>query len=623
MNGPSHSRQMTQECAHEPERRLPGACEVIFMPRTFESYFTYERIVTAIARKRIAASRKTRRDIFFRTASDSSATRKLPELYGLMPPRQHWPRPPKLQRDHGDPSQAHIKSLARYASRVSLDPATRFQWAIELRGFVNAIRHRALNWADGEPYTSIRLKIKPKKGREFRERCRVLSVFSLEDSIISSCFAAYLRDTINPHLEAEALAFRAPIDGRLPVHHDAVPLIEEFRKRSKSSPIWVAECDIKGFYDSIAHASVIAELNRLGQQHNIKFDTRFNAFVRSFLSCNSYTSHTLPLAKSILMERFGVEKPNLHDPIVELAEIDVHSGGEHGIPQGSALSCVLANVILDRADKDVKSDLNGAGLYIRYCDDIIILTTSAKLCNKALQTYLRVLRELKLPYHRPVNIPKYGRAFWKSKSKNPYEWRNGSGDASPWLGYVGYQIRRDGEIRARKDSIIKESVKHRTSISQIFKYLLPRLRKPNLASIPETMSFRTLVHLISFGVGSPSSKFSGPQPDSASWSQGFLALFNTLRDPAIRGLDASRNRALQAQTRHINYLENRQLISQQPSERLRRDIKTKFMGRPFSYAAQFTKFTTESDVLNRTKHILTLRAFRRDIQRILKSPPRN
>jgi hypothetical protein len=55
------------------------------------------------------------------------------------------------------------------------------------------------------------------------------------------------------------------------------------------------------------------------------------------------------------------------------------------VPQGGAHSCLIANLILDLADKEVCLSLQssqGDSVYLRYCDDIIIFCEENRLCVK-------------------------------------------------------------------------------------------------------------------------------------------------------------------------------------------------------------------------------------------------
>ncbi len=40
--------------------------------------------------------------------------------------------------------------------------------------------------------------------------------------------------------------------------------------------------------------------------------------------------------------------------------------------------------------------------------------------------------------------------FWEGKSKGPYCWGRIENNSCPWIGFVGYEINYQGEIRVRK-----------------------------------------------------------------------------------------------------------------------------------------------------------------------------
>ena len=82
-----------------------------------------------------------------------------------------------------------------------------------------------------------------------------------------------------------------------------------------------------------------------------------------------------------------------------------------GIPQGSAISCVVANVLLDSVDRT----LDKAGrdhLYVRYCDDMVLIHPTRAICENLFQKYIEGVKSLKLPVHSPQPFETYNRKFW-------------------------------------------------------------------------------------------------------------------------------------------------------------------------------------------------------------------
>lgn len=80
------------------------------------------------------------------------------------------------------------------------------------------------------------------------------------------------------------------------------------------------------------------------------------------------------------------------------AELDLFPTGDNGVPQGSALSALCANIILEEFDHA----LNGRGVTtFRYLDDFVILASSRKAVEKAWSNALRILSGLGLEAHDP------------------------------------------------------------------------------------------------------------------------------------------------------------------------------------------------------------------------------
>ena len=46
--------------------------------------------------------------------------------------------------------------------------------------------------------------------------------------------------------------------------------------------------------------------------------------------------------------------------------------------------------------------------------------------------------------------------YWDEKTKAPFRWGRGEGNAAEWIGFVGYEISCDGYIRLRKSTLKKQ-----------------------------------------------------------------------------------------------------------------------------------------------------------------------
>jgi hypothetical protein len=197
---------------------------------------------------------------------------------------------------------------------------------------------------------------------------------------------------------------------------------------------------------------------------DLTLDPRAEHIFRAYLQCYTFPRNVLEETTPLLRQ----EHANGEFPWPEDALHKHHANprsGAIGVPQGGALSCIIANLVLDLADKRIRAvqeQFPDQIQYFRYCDDMILLARRESHCQEAFQAYLNALDELKLPYHEPKSVETYNKRFWNEKSKNPYCWtgRKGSG-CVPWVQFVGYQVRYDGLVRIKKKSLEKQILKLR------------------------------------------------------------------------------------------------------------------------------------------------------------------
>lgn len=187
------------------------------------------------------------------------------------------------------------------------------------------------------------------------------------------------------------------------------------------------------------------------------------------------------------------------------------------------------------------------------------------------------------------------RRFWDAKSKIPYPWKTDRRPGITWIGFLGYQMKRDGTLRVRRSSIEKEVAKQRLAVDDIIRRIdraRSRAHKAKRAHRVPTLRrirYAAMMHLVSIGVGYPSDRLVWPAPNSVCWASGFRLLRDGKTDlTLLRALDRGRGIALRALTSRLDSLmalpgvEARSKGSEhRPRFVLKRD------GRPLSYYSQF------------------------------------
>lgn len=141
--------------------------------------------------------------------------------------------------------------------------------------------------------------------------------------------------------------------------HDAVRQASAYIVSGKK---WVADIDLKGFFDEVDHDKLMALVGARAR------DKRLLKLIGNYLR-----------APMVMADGQRCKRSK-------------------GTPQGGPLSPLLANIYLDVLDKE----LEGRGLsFVRYADDIAIFTSSPRAAQRVLESViLWIEKNLKVPVNR-------------------------------------------------------------------------------------------------------------------------------------------------------------------------------------------------------------------------------
>lgn len=562
------------------------------------SVATDRRILSLLVRARMSVRRQRRDNSFYhRLAANGRNPRAAveAELVELFPPRREWPTPGqsarrRAERNGTDPVNGVLVDWL--VSQFGKPSAAAPPWLKRLRRMVGAIRERLRSWqpdsklAPPQIYALLKSRAVV-SGQPDSFRC--LAVYGLADRIVISIAARYFRQLTDEAMHPGSLAFRTTIPPL--THHDAVERLLHFRGDNELSEKWVAEVDIRGFFDVVSHGVARRAVERLLSRSPLgtQVDSRAMWILDAYLESYAFNmgGQSAALVQARRQQRVGhdVQVPWPADPLTALG-VDIERE-RVGIPQGGALSCFLANAILDFADWQVDATAGGddaKALYLRYCDDIVCVATSQKKCQAMMDAYAKALVDLQLPAHAPLVFDRpYEKSkerlpggFWKGKSKAPYRWAEpGQAGSVPWCSFVGYQLRFDGVLRIRPSSVKKEVDKHHEILSQVKRFI----NRHGQVLSRRRILYRVRQRLRAIAVGSGTVR-KGRTPPPFSWAQGFhlvgrhASLVNQLRE-----LDRHRVASIGKLRRRLERHGKRKKAkdSEKP------DV-LKFEGFPFSYA---------------------------------------
>ena len=193
---------------------------------------------------------------------------------------------------------------------------------------------------------------------------RPLSIPTVRDRVVQTAATMVLTPVLDPEFEEVSYAYRP---GRSV--DQAVQRILALRDRGYH---WVLDADIQRYFDEIPHHKLLECLQQYVQ------DERVLTLVQQWLMVEVQDQG----------ERFRLDK---------------------GVPQGSPLSPLLANLYLDRFDE---AHIKHGHKLVRFADDFVILCKSRPQAEAALELSEAVLHELQLSLHpQKTRITNFDQGF--------------------------------------------------------------------------------------------------------------------------------------------------------------------------------------------------------------------
>lgn len=588
----------------------------------FEDYFNENEILRQLCkiRVKIAKNRNKRHLLHLLTSNDNynyhiDTNKGKPNefedyqnqiqitLKDILPPRRQWVKIGSKSRIKNKATNESLtsndKNFYSLLKTIRKHKAAKSNevWFLNLQKYVSKIQTNALSkqYRVEEPLIFPKLKKPLKKffqDKDDSNKCRPLSMFSLEDRIILSLTNKFLTNLFDNQFRDSSYAFRSrKIDNKTVSHHNCIKEILNYKKNKSGKPLFVVECDMRSFYDTVNHKIVLKEFDELIQKvkidnSKINLEQPIHIF-KSFLDSYSFNINVKNIDNPSYWSSYSILRGSF--PWVD-NELSKHYpkviDEKIGVPQGGALSGLIANIYLNKVD--VKLDKLEV-LYIRFCDDMIVIHESYKKCKEAKKLYVNALNHLKLfphPFKKTKELFKHQKSkinykpFWAGKSKGPYRWSKSFKKYHfPWITFVGYEINFNNEIRVRKTSFLKEQTKQNIIVNEITKAIESGQRCEKGTAIESAIN-----RLIGMSVGRIGlDNFSEVSTDMC-WKNGFQELeLNVHSKKQIKQLDRNRSAI------YYDLFEKVKAIERDEDENLEvEDQKRQFTkyDKPFSYYYQ-------------------------------------
>lgn len=270
---------------------------------SFEDYFSDDRILHYVCKCRAKlAKRRNRQQLIYNVSGNAAALPQEPIsdderlLQSILPPRRTWKKlDAKARRKTAGQSLNSLEKTVRILKRT----VKYYQRAEKEAPFLTALARfcdevRAYATAPKPVLPSP--EILPSIKTRGEKLCRPIAVYPLAAKIAICLTNRYLSERFDAYFEECSFAFRMPESGGghscNSSHHDAFSRIAAIRQARRGSDLWVAECDIQKFYDTVNHSvlkrafkTLVAKVNRADPERAVN-----EAAVRIFMAyLESYT----------------------------------------------------------------------------------------------------------------------------------------------------------------------------------------------------------------------------------------------------------------------------------------------------------------------------------------------
>jgi RNA-directed DNA polymerase len=205
---------------------------------------------------------------------------------------------------------------------------------------------------------------------------RTLGIPTVIDRLLSQAIGQWLSGQYERGFSEQSYGFR---EGR-----NAHQAVEQAKRYLDEGTEWVVEIDLDQFFDRVNHDKLLGKLaKRISDKRTLKL-------IRSYLNSG----------------------------IMEGGLVSVR---QEGTPQGSPLSPVLSNIVLDELDKELEAR---GHKFVRYADDISIYVKSERAAQRVKESTTEYLeKELKLRVNREKTKVSLGQqsnllgfSFYRSKA---------------------------------------------------------------------------------------------------------------------------------------------------------------------------------------------------------------
>lgn len=174
---------------------------------------------------------------------------------------------------------------------------------------------------------------------------RYLGIPCVLDRVVQQAILQVINPIIDPHFSNKSFGFRVGRDA-----HQAIKQAEQYYQEGYKV---VVDCDLKSYFDTIHHQ-------------------RLRAYLEEFITDKIVLKLIWKFLRSGILDK------------------DIYIETTEGAPQGGPLSPILANVYLNKLDRELEKREH---CFVRYADDFVIYVKSKRAGERVMESITKYIEE--------------------------------------------------------------------------------------------------------------------------------------------------------------------------------------------------------------------------------------
>jgi len=295
-----------------------------------------------------------------------------------------------------------VKKLMKRSKKVIEKRYSQFDTALTVKSAEKFLRSTVLKTKKVEKYRFYPFIIyKKKKIRYHRTKNKLrahvkikerpISLVAHRDALIYVAYAEKLSHEYEVYLREYGIEY-IPTAYRKGLHYSNITAAKEvFDFIVDSNNCWIIKGDFKGFFDNIRHKILYSSVCKILNVDKLEPD--WNAVIKSLTKYRSVDKDELISALNRTNIKYDKKGPYINErqeieQLISKGGLIIKGPNQIGIPQGTSLSAVLANVYMIDFDEVIKKLVESKkGLYRRYSDDFVIVIPKKELSENQIRSF--------------------------------------------------------------------------------------------------------------------------------------------------------------------------------------------------------------------------------------------